>query len=84
MMWHWFRWSNPTLWRCPASGAYHDPAVLWRALAATEVPTTDTIRESLGLPPVTRDGRGFSEEQVDAAYRTFCAYLEAKKNTVSA
>lgn len=69
------------LWRCPLTGAYHDPRVLQRSLCALDPFTVDGIRSALGATPVSRWGTGHPEEHVEKAYLAFQEWLEGKGMT---
>jgi len=77
MLLRWFRRCPDYLWRCPLTGAFHDPAVLHRKLSAAPV-TVDSIRAALSLPELDALGHGYAESQATAAYESFCRYVEGK------
>jgi len=80
-MFGFLRPSKSHLWRCPLTGAYHDPRVLMRRLAALDPFGVDGIRSVLGAPEVTRWGTGYSEEQVERAYLAFTEWYSGKGAT---
>lgn len=80
-MFHFFRDRKPHLWRCPLTGAYHDPRVLMRRLAALDPFGVDGVRSVFGAPEVTRWGTGHTEEQVEQAYLAFLEWYEGKEGT---
>ncbi len=77
----WFR-NRDHLWRCPLTRTFHDPRVLMRQLCEQTPLTLPRVRLLLRLTQeVTPAGRGYSEEQVEAAYEAFLKWYEGKGAT---